>query len=81
MLLKGVHHPHYCVLLKIDEDKKIVTIANPFGYQEELPFNEFWQRISLDPKYLHSNKLYIPLVESGIYKPRSCVIVSKKNIQ
>jgi hypothetical protein len=74
---KGIHHPHYCVLLKIDEEEKKVVIANPFGYQETLAFKEFWQRISLHPKYLRSSKLYLPLVETGIYMPRSCVVVSK----
>ena len=76
-MLRGVHHPHYCVLLKIDEAKQTATIANPFGYKEELPFKEFRERISLHPKYLYSNSLYSPLVKSGLYMPRSCVVVSK----
>ncbi|MFA7717878.1 MAG: hypothetical protein WC875_04135 [Candidatus Absconditabacterales bacterium] len=75
MLLKDIHHPHYVVLLGIDEKRKIATIANPFGYKEEIDLQEFRERISLDPKYLHSSVLYLPLVESGLYMPRSCVIV------
>ena len=77
MMLKCTHHPHYCILLKIDEQQTKVTIANPFGYEEELSFKDFRQRISLHPKYLHSSKLYLPLVESGFYMPRSCIIVHK----
>lgn len=75
-IFQNVHHPHYCVLLKIDEQKQTATIANPFGYQEELPFKDFRERISLHPKYLYSNNVYLPLVKSGLYMPRSCVIIS-----
>jgi len=75
LILKNIHHPHYIVLLGIDEKRKIVTIANPFGYKEKIDFKQFWQRISLYPQYLHSNKLYLPLVESGIYMPRTCIII------
>ena len=78
MSLEGIHHPHYFILLEIDERKEIVTVANPFGYIQKIFFKEFWQRISLHPKYLHSSKLYLPLVESGLYMPRTCVIVAKK---
>ncbi len=74
---KMIHNPHYCVLLKIDENKQVATIANPFGYEEELPFKEFRERISLHPKYLRSSRMYAPLVKSGLYMPRSCVVVSK----
>ena len=28
--LKDIHHPHYCVLLAIDEHQQKVSIANPF---------------------------------------------------
>ena len=75
--LKDIHHPHYIVLLGIDEKRKMAIIANPFGYKEEIDFNEFWQRISLDPKYLHSNPFYLPLVESGLYMSRTCIIITK----
>lgn len=75
--MRDVHHPHYVVLLQIDEKRKMVTIANPFGYKEEIDFKEFRQRISLDPKYLHSNKFYLPLVEIGLYMPRTCIVISK----
>lgn len=74
--LKNTHYPHYIVLLGIDEKKEIVTIANPFGYKEDMNLNEFWERISLDYKYLHSNLLYLPLKKIGLYRPRTCVIIT-----
>lgn len=74
--LKDIHNPHYLVLLSIDELTQKVVIANPFGYKESIDFKEFRERISLYPKYLNSNKIYLPLVESGLYMPRSCVIIT-----
>jgi hypothetical protein len=75
--LKDIHNPHYIVLLAIDEPRQEVIVANPFGYTQTLPFKEFWERISLDPKYVHAHSIYSLLIESGLYIPRSCVIVSK----
>ena len=75
-LLKNIHHPHYVVILAINEQTKTITLANPFGFEETIPLQDFRARFSLYPKYLNSRKIYNFLVETGIYMPRSCVIVT-----
>lgn len=71
---KKWYSAHYVILLSIDEERKQVTIINPYGYKEEISLSVWRERISLSWKYLSQKRTKLARF-LGLMKPRSFFII------
>ncbi|MCE1237387.1 MAG: C39 family peptidase [Hyphomicrobiales bacterium] len=67
---------HYGVLIGLDEMRGVVTIANPFGRREELALAPWWERFSLEDRFLPDYGSIA--VDLDLLQPRTCFLIHRR---
>ncbi|MCK4714153.1 MAG: hypothetical protein KAT35_01140 [Candidatus Aenigmarchaeota archaeon] len=69
-------YPHYSIATGMDTEKKIITFANPFGYEEKLKMQDFLDKLEFKNYENIPFKFRFGLF-TGMLKKRSVFIISK----